>query len=265
MLMVLATARFEQIAWRFLRLVAVIVLAILAGALAWSTRDAGLAAAVSDWRIWTATLAAAASVTLVVLAPAAARAPISFGIVCAIGGVCGLAASAGFVLENLTTRTADPGIAAPGLIVLAVAGQSFSGLLLGSITLAWLLGHAYLTATRMTIAPLRHFTTILVWAVMARTAFVVLSLAVAWAVLDPSPRAPGRSQLVELMFSSWLIVVLRIGVGLLAVGVFAWMVRDCVRIRSTQSATGILYFGSLFAYVGELAAWQLAQQWGWPV
>ena len=63
----------------------------------------------------------------------------------------------------------------------------------------------------------------------------------------------------------WLVASLKIGVGLVAVGAFAYMVADCVRLRSTQSATGILYFGSLFAYVGELAGLQLLTECGWPI
>ena len=62
-----------------------------------------------------------------------------------------------------------------------------------------------------------------------------------------------------------MILTLRIAVGLLAVGLFAYMVADCVRLRSTQSATGILYFASIFAYVGELANLQLIAQYGWPL
>ena len=48
-------------------------------------------------------------------------------------------------------------------------------------------------------------------------------------------------------------------------GFFAYMVADCVRLRSTQSATGILYFGSVFAYIGELASQQLLLDCGWPL
>lgn len=53
--------------------------------------------------------------------------------------------------------------------------------------------------------------------------------------------------------------------GLVAVAVFAYMVTDCVRLRSTQSATGILYFASLFVYMGELAGLWLILECGWPL
>jgi hypothetical protein len=64
---------------------------------------------------------------------------------------------------------------------------------------------------------------------------------------------------------AWLIVILRVGVGLAAVAVFAYMVSDCVRMRSTQSATGILYFGSVFTYIGEFCALDFLRDYGWPL
>ena len=59
--------------------------------------------------------------------------------------------------------------------------------------------------------------------------------------------------------------VLRVGVGLLPVAVFAYMSLDCVRRRSTQSETGILYFASVFTYIGELCSLHLIGQLGYSV
>ena len=53
-----------------------------------------------------------------------------------------------------------------------------------------------------------------------------------------------------------------IGAGLLGLGVLGYMVWDCVRRRSTQSATGILYIAMIFAYFGELSAAELARTYG---
>ena len=138
--------------------------------------------------------------------------------------------------------------------------QSLSGLLLGSVTVTWLLGHAYLTATRMTIAPLGHFSRVLLWALAVRGGFLLLSIAVAWTTSNNA--AP---PILTRITDAWIVVLLRVGVGLVAVGVFALMVRACVRLRATQSATGILYFGSLFAYIGELANQHLVVAWAWPM
>ena len=81
---------------------------------------------------------------------------------------------------------------------------------------------------------------------------------------DPAGVAASPS-LLTLLYRSWLVLSLRGAVGLLAVGVLTYMVADCVRLRATQSATGILYFASVFAYVGELAGQQLLMECGWPI
>ena len=138
-------------------------------------------------------------------------------------------------------------------------GQVLGSWLLGSITIAWLLGHAYLTATKMTIAPLRYFSRMLSMAVALRIAFFVVSILVAWGMGGESVSVWGRLE------QWWLIVTLRVGVGLVALAIFAYMVGDCVRLRSTQSATGILYFASVMAYAGELASQYLTRELGWPI
>ena len=46
--------------------------------------------------------------------------------------------------------------------------------------------------------------------------------------------------------------------GLLGPAAFAFMVHETARIRSTQSATGILYIAVIFVMYGELLARYLA-------
>ena len=46
--------------------------------------------------------------------------------------------------------------------------------------------------------------------------------------------------------------------------VFCYMVWRTVKLRATQSATGILYFGLVLIYLGELAALQLTRELGIP-
>ena len=60
----------------------------------------------------------------------------------------------------------------------------------------------------------------------------------------------------------WLVASVRIGVGLVLPTVFAYMTWQCVKLRSTQSATGILFFMSVLVVVGELASRYLADTAG---
>ncbi|MFQ5413879.1 MAG: hypothetical protein ACE5E6_05420 [Phycisphaerae bacterium] len=312
-LVVLATGRPEQIAWRFLRLVGLLALApaCLVTVAIWrapASTGPPAAAATAVLGLLLATGAAA----VVMAAPLAHRWRASFRGVCALAGLCGVAAAAMCMLPVLRDTPDDH--RSTGVMI--VIGAALGGLLLGSITVAWLLGHAYLTASNMTIAPLRHFSRMLSIAVGLRAAFLIISLTIAWAAADsdtpdhdaavgaeppaalaaetateigtpahtptqaaayppayrpasdPASRAPTphrpRTVLARLG-GFWLVLTLRIGLGLLAVAVFAYMVSDCVRRRATQSATGILYFGSVFAYIGELAAGYLLVQVAWPL
>lgn len=259
MMMVLATGRTDQIAWRFLRFVGILGLALCVGSGIWRLmQPAAGPTGPESWSVGLGFASAFAAALTICLAPLAARLPRAFRSICLISGVFAVAAGS-------VSATTFLGHEPPHRLALAVtaAAQLFSAFLIGSITIAWLLGHAYLTATKMTIAPLRHFSRMLSWAVTVRVAFLLVSLGLAWwASLGATSSEPS---LVSQIEGAWLILTLRIAVGLLAVGLFAYMVSDCVRLRSTQSATGILYFGSVFAYVGELANLQLIVQYGWPL
>ncbi len=248
MLAVLATARVEQIAWKFVRLVGVLVLAVTAAAAAWIVREQG------SGHVILPALSAVAAAALIAIAPLAPSRPRATRALSAAGALAGLAAAAMAAHAGFQGKTPN---AASLMTTMLAAAQVLSALMLGSITLAWLLGHAYLTATSMTVAPLRHFSRMLSWTVAARAAFFCVSLALAWRTSDAS--------IFSRLADAWLIAFLRVGVGLVAVGVFAYMVSDCVARRATQSATGILYFASVMAYVGELAGQQLTREIGWPL
>ncbi len=260
MLSILATARVEQIAWKFLRLAGFIVLAITSGVTVWCLRSSPppLDTAMKTM-VGLGAVVGTGAIIVVFASPLAARWTRSFRLGCALFGVAGIAAASVSAVTMLQTAV-DARQLARWAVPLVVLSQLLAALMLGSITVAWLLGHAYLTATKMTIAPLRHFSRMLSWTVAARLLFTLLSVTIAWQV-GGDPTSP----ILLRVGQSWLIVVLRVGVGLIAVAVFAYMVSDCVRLRSTQSATGILYFGSLMAYLGELASQQLLHELGWPI
>lgn len=252
-LAILATGRPDQIAWRFLRLTCVLDLALASLVTVTRLREPQpFADGLHSVATVAGLLTAATAILLVLMAPFASRRTNAWRGLCALGGAAGIVAGC---IGAVSIR-GETGAAA-GLVV---TSQVLSAGLIGSITVAWLLGHAYLTATKMTIAPLRHFSLLLLWAAIARGAFFAVSLAAAWWMHQPP-----EPSVFAMLINSWLIASLRIAVGLVAVGAFAYMVSDCVRLRSTQSATGILYFGSLFAYVGELAALQLLGECGWPI
>jgi hypothetical protein len=63
-----------------------------------------------------------------------------------------------------------------------------------------------------------------------------------------------RQQTATLRGDVALWLPVRWLVGLVAPGVLCWMAYQTARIRSTQSATGILYVVVIFCFLGELTA-----------
>lgn len=256
MMLVLGTGPAAQISWRFLRTAAAVALGVVAIPIVYRlvTHTAG-GSEYARYSFGLGMFAGLGAMSLTALAPALTEAKNLFRLICTAGGACGIAAGV-FAALSLA-KLESPATSVPALIV---CGQILGALLLGSITVAWLLGHAYLTATKMTIAPLRHYSRMLLLSVALRAAFL-LAVVVIVLLSDAATRTAAIAQVENL----WMILLLRVGLGLVAVGAFAYMVADCVKLRSTQSATGILYFGSLFAYMGELANGYLISNYGWGV
>jgi hypothetical protein len=117
-----------------------------------------------------------------------------------------------------------------------------------------LLGHAYLTASKMTIAPFRRLNVALSAAILFRIACAV------GLVFYFNARHP----VAGLWPVHGLFILTRWLVGLLIPAVFVYMAHDCIKRRSTQSATGILYVAGVLILIGEILGLYLARQTGLP-
>ena len=252
-------SRPRQIAWQFLRLIGIVVAVITVGIVVWSILGpsqaepppASAPAAASLGLVMT-TISAAGAIGLLTFAPLAARYPTAIRAMCGLGGLAGVAAGCAWWLSGDT-----PFVASTWLTGVVYLDYALASWLMGTVTLAWLLGHAYLTATKMTIDPLRRLSKLLVVAIVLRILFVLGSITAAYLV--------GGDELTSRFGREWLILTVRVVAGLLTVGVFSYMVLDCVKLRSTQSATGLLYFNSVLVYIGELSSQYLTDRLGWPV
>ena len=128
-----------------------------------------------------------------------------------------------------------------------------SGLVLGLVIASMLLGHWYLNAPGMELAPLRKLLTVSVIAVVTQSILVAAGLA-AEISLRPSVTA------------SWLLfVLLRWSFGLCGVLALLWMARRTLEIPNTQSATGILYVAVLGVFIGELTGLLLSAESVYPL
>lgn len=123
-------------------------------------------------------------------------------------------------------------------------GDAASAVLLGSALTAMLLGHSYLIAPTMSLTPLMRLLAVLALAAVARLG--VDGYALCWtAVYSPVTLKSGDA--VFLLPLRWLL-------GFVAPLGLVWMAWQTARIRSTQSATGILYVVVIFCFLGELTS-----------
>lgn len=115
-------------------------------------------------------------------------------------------------------------------------------LVLGASAVAMLLGHWYLVAPGLSISYLKTVTLGLMFSILLRSAFIAEEVLQNQAKLD-------QIRFYEIYGFFFLQ---RLALGLILTLVFSILTYYCVRIRSTQSATGILYVVLVFCWIGEL-------------
>lgn len=164
-------------------------------------------------------------------------------LLCAAVAVCSLA---GAVLSAkvITTMTLQD--------LLWRAEPFTSAWLLGFVFAAMLLGHWYLNAPGMKLEPLK---TLHRWAIagtVVRGILWAISLILVWQRLGHMPEG-------------WPFWVLHGGAGILGTLVVLIMSWETLKIPNTQSATGILYVGVIFTFLGEVAGLLISRQSMYPL
>lgn len=134
--------------------------------------------------------------------------------------------------------------------------------LLGSVMLAMLLGHAYLNIPGLPIVHLRRLGWLFGAFLGAR--LIAVGLAAGKLLGGNAASAPGRLDAEAILASDLPFLGVRLALGVLVPGVLAVMVDRTARIRSTQSATGLLYVALIFVLFGELIASYLWAASGLP-
>ena len=143
---------------------------------------------------------------------------------------------------------------------LVLAAAVTSAVLLGAAFSAMVLGHWYLVVLDLPIVALRRLTVLLAAGLAARAVMVGVALfAVAGAFDAAAAVAAGRWDNDGLFV--WMRLLFGIAGPLSLIG-FVW---KTVEIRSTQSATGILYVQLFLVMSGELLATYLRVSAGFPL
>ncbi len=157
----------------------------------------------------------------------------------------------------LTLRTIDPPAGAAGL-TLAVATALASGAVAGSVGLAMVLGHWYLTVPSLPVRHLERLNRVTVGAMFATLLCLGLSCAVFEELLGGADRP---------LFEATGLFYLgtRVTVGLFFPLGFAWMTASSLRFQNTRSATGILYASTVLVLIGTAVSIALQDTYGVPL
>ncbi len=143
---------------------------------------------------------------------------------------------------------------------LCFAGSVSSALLLGAVVVSMVLGHWYLVDTKLSIAPLKQGALWFAVAVVARWVSVSTTLSREGLQVVQVVRTS------DLVFSTLgLFFLFRFISGLIAPALLAGLIWQTVKIRSTQSATGLLYVALVLVLFGELIAQFLVVATGFPL
>jgi hypothetical protein len=170
-------------------------------------------------------------------------------------GAAALFALGALVPETIALDRGSP-VATPAH-ALGIASALAGAALLGSVTLAMTLGHFYLVIPRLSIDPLRRLTNGYLAAILVRLAIAGATTALAWSVVVKGDR--------PILLEQVTVLLPRALFGLLGPLVLCFLARGTVAIKSTQSATGILYGATVFVVFGELAACWLQVEAGLPL
>jgi hypothetical protein len=156
------------------------------------------------------------------------------------------------------------GVAAGGQVscaALTAASTLSSAALLGGACTAMVLGHWYLVIPSMEVGHLQRMVGFHIVTLIGRVAVVAIVLGLAVGV----PLASGQSLRRYVTSLDGIFFWQRMLFGLLAPAVLSYLTWETAKIRSTQSATGILYVDFFTVVVGEVLAGYLLLSTGLAV
>jgi hypothetical protein len=133
-----------------------------------------------------------------------------------------------------------------GLWTHTALSRGASGFLMGATLTAMLLGHYYLIAPTLAIDPLQRSVTMIALGLAARCMLASIAVWI-WRVDAFGMGTTQRPVAGALLAARW-------GIGFAGAAVSVYLTRRTVLIRSTQSATGILYITTIFVIFGELTS-----------
>ena len=143
-------------------------------------------------------------------------------------------------------------------VTLATLSALATGSVAGSVGLAMVLGHWYLTVPNLQVRHLRRLNRVSVFTMLASFGLVALTCLFFYEALNSYDRP---------LFGATGLFYLgtRLVVGLLFPLGFAWMTAGSLRFENTRSATGILYASTVLVLIGTAVSVSLQDSYGVPL
>ena len=164
----------------------------------------------------------------------------------------------GTAVALASSLSSDAGI--EGAVPLTVASLSAlaTGTVAGSVALAMVLGHWYLTVPNLAIRHLQRLNRVTIVSMVVSLALVGVTC------LTFTDQLEGQE---SSLFGMWGLFHLgtRVTVGLLLPLLFAGMTSSSLRCKNTRSATGILYASTVLVLIGTAVSISLQDSYGVPL
>src|SRR5262245_451468 len=135
---------------------------------------------------------------------------------------------------------------------LTIASFLSSAALLGGACTAMILGHWYLILPTMQVSHLQSVVKLHIASMVVRAAVVVAAVVLAIAAWQPGLGPSFRHYITSFQGAPFFWQ--RVLFGLAGPGLLSYLTWETAKIRSTQSATGILYVDFFTVVVGEVLA-----------
>ncbi len=169
----------------------------------------------------------------------------------------GLAVGLAGCAAGLVLTLADQGVAGAALSLASLSALA-TGAVAGSVGLAMVLGHWYLTVPNLAVRHLRRLNRVTVVSMIASIVLIAVTCVALGERLDAADR-PLLSPFGAFHLGTRALV------GLVLPLLFAWMAASSLRYGNTRSATGILYASTVLVLIGTAVSISLQDAYGFPL
>lgn len=163
------------------------------------------------------------------------------------------------LIGQALATTSEWGFTTQGLTVVSFLTSS---MFLGGVCTAMILGHWYLVIPSLQVSHLKSIVKVHIASMVVRVAVVAVVVAVAIGTWEPGL---GPSFQRYIFSVSGVFFWQRVLFGLFGPALLSYLTWETAKIRSTQSATGILYVDFFTVVVGEVLAKYLLLEMRVPV